>query len=345
MNPFPRRGGFGAGVGALVAVVVALTLSGGAVSSITHQRAVEPLPIADAASAVQLQLMRVVKVVAPTVVQISTSQGLGSGIVYDDKGDIVTNAHVVGNAKKFSVTLASGAVHSATLVGSFPQGDLAVIRLRDVKPQPAPFADSSKIGVGQIVLAIGNPLGLRSSVTEGIVSSLGRTVSEGNGVALPSVIQTSASINPGNSGGALVDLAGQVIGIPTLAALDPEFGGTPAPGIGFAVPSNTVRNIADQLISKGKVVQSGRAMLGVRVATIVGGGVLVSSVTPGGPADKAGIRKGEIILAVDNQPTPSTDVLAEVLATLKPGQKVPVKLLRPGHGTTTVEVTLGQLSQ
>jgi S1-C subfamily serine protease len=175
------------------------------------------------------------------------------------------------------------------------------------------------------------------------VSSLGRTVSEGNGIALPSAIQTSAAINPGNSGGALVDLQGRVIGIPTLAALDPQLGGAQAPGIGFAIPSNVAKRIADQLISKGHVVKSGRAYLGVRVATIVGGGVLVSAIVPGGPAAKAGIKPGDVILEVNGQPTPTADVLVSVLADLHPGQQVPVKLVRHGK-EVTVTVTLGELS-
>jgi putative serine protease PepD len=281
--------------------------------------------------------------VSPAVVQIQTSVGLGSGVVYDDKGDIVTNAHVVGNARRFVVTLAGGERHPATLVAAFPPDDLAVIRLQGANPPPARFADSSKLQVGDIALAIGNPLGLRSSVSEGIVSSLGRTVSEGNGVALPSVIQTSAAINPGNSGGALVNLAGDVIGIPTLAALDPEFGGTPAPGIGFAIPSNTVKLIADQLIRKGHVVRSGRPFLGAQVSSIVGGGILVARVEAKGPAAHAGIRPGDIILSVNGQPTPTTDVLATVLAKVKPGQRVPVLVAR-GAKRITVTVTPGQLS-
>jgi S1-C subfamily serine protease len=124
--------------------------------------------------------------------------------------------------------------------------DLALIRLSAGKPQPAAFADSSQLEVGDIALALGNPLGLRSSVTQGIVSAVGRRVSESNGVTL-STIQTSAEINPGNSGGALVDLSGRVIGIPTLAAVDPEMGGSPAAGIGFAIDSNTVRRVAGAL--------------------------------------------------------------------------------------------------
>jgi putative serine protease PepD len=295
-------------------------------------------PVAD----FQDQLIRVVDAISPAVVQIQTADGLGSGVVFNGKGDIVTNAHVVGNFKTFKITLANG-TFDGTLVGTFPADDLAVVHVKGATPHPATFADSSKLEVGEFALAIGNPLGLRSSVTEGIVSSLGRTVSEGNGAVISSAIQTSAAINPGNSGGALVDLHGQVIGIPTLAALDPQLGGAQAPGIGFAIPSNVAKRIADQLIANGRVVRSGRAYLGVRVATIVGGGVLVSAIVPGGPAAKAGIKQGDIILAIDGKPTPTADVLVSVLANLHPGQKVPVKLRRHGK-EVTVTVTLGELT-
>ena len=296
-----------------------------------------------AVDALESQLVRVVRAVSPSIVQIEAGSGIGSGVVYDDKGHIVTNAHVVAGAQAFTVTLKGGGRHTATLVGAFPANDLAVIRVQGVRLRPAAFASSAKVEVGDIVLAIGNPLGLRSSVTEGIVSSLGRTVNAGGGVVLPSVIQTSAPINPGNSGGALVDLAGRVIGIPTLAALVPELGGSPAPGIGFAIPSDTVRKIADQLVEHGRVRESGRAFLGVRVASIVGGGVLVAGIDPGGPAARAGIRPGTIIVAVANEPTPTADVLVSVLATLKPGQRVPVDLLLPNGRRRTVTVTLGEL--
>jgi putative serine protease PepD len=295
-------------------------------------------PVAD----FQDQLIRVVDAISPAVVQIQTADGLGSGVVFNGKGDIVTNAHVVGNFKTFKITLANG-TFDGTLVGTFPADDLAVVHVKGATPHPATFADSSKLEVGEFALAIGNPLGLRSSVTEGIVSSLGRTVSEGNGAVISSAIQTSAAINPGNSGGALVDLHGQVIGIPTLAALDPQLGGAQAPGIGFAIPSNVAKRIADKLIANGRVVRSGRAYLGVRVATIVGGGVLVSAIVPGGPAAKAGIKQGDIILAIDGKPTPTADVLVSVLANLHPGQKVPVKLRRHGK-EVTVTVTLGELT-
>ena len=203
------------------------------------------------AGAIQQQFVDVIHRVLPQVVQIQTSQGLGSGIVYDNRGDIVTNAHVAGNSRRFVVTAADGNRRPATVVGTDPSNDLAVIRAGGVMPQPATFGDASAVQAGDIVFAIGNPLGLQSSVTEGIVSSLNRSVSEGNGVTLRNVVQTSAEINPGNSGGALVDLSGRVVGVPTLAALDPEFGNTQAAGLGFAINSNTVRSVADRLIAAG----------------------------------------------------------------------------------------------
>jgi S1-C subfamily serine protease len=185
------------------------------------------------------------------VVQIRTPQALGSGIAFDGNGDVVTNAHVVGNSTRLVVTLVSGKSYPATVVGRDVRNDLAVVRLAGGRPRPATFADSSQVEVGDIALALGNPLGLQSSVTQGIVSAVGRSVGEGNGVTLSSVIQTSAEINPGNSGGALVDLSGRVIGVPTLAALDPQMGSGQAPGIGFAIDSNTVQQVATALIRSG----------------------------------------------------------------------------------------------
>jgi S1-C subfamily serine protease len=148
------------------------------------------------------------------------------------------------------ITLAGGGRHRANVVGVDRKRDLAVVHMSGATPNPATFADSSKVDVGDIAIAIGNPLGLRSSVTQGIVSSIDRKLSEGSGVTLSAAIQTSAEINPGNSGGALVDLSGRVIGVPTLAAVDPQIGGT-APGIGFAIPSNTVDRIASSLVASG----------------------------------------------------------------------------------------------
>jgi S1-C subfamily serine protease len=302
----------------------------------------------------------VVQKVLPSVVQITTDRALGSGIVFDAQGNIVTNAHVVGQATKFQVTLADNSqAIPATLVGTYLPDDLAVIKL-DHAPSslhPAHFGDSARLQVGDIVMAMGNPLGLTGSVTDGIISATGRTVTEpaggsAPGATLPEAIQTSASINPGNSGGALVNLAGDVIGVPTLAALEPSGngGGTaPAPGIGFAIPSNVVTDIAGQLVANnGHVVNSHRAQLGVRVATVVDGtgqpvGMGVVSVVPGGPAAAAGVRTGEVITAVNNTPVHSASELAQALAKLDPGQTVPVTLTSPQGGTRTVMITLGQL--
>jgi putative serine protease PepD len=231
-----------------VVVAVSAALAAGCGSAATAGERVSSVPLASAdQTRLQQRFVNIVKAVSPEVVQIRTPVALGSGVVFDARGDVVTNAHVVDNATRFVVTLATGDKHRARLVGRDTGTDLAVVRLTGARPHPASFADSTQIQVGDFALAIGNPLGLRSSVTEGIVSAVGRSVSETNSVTLSSVIQTSAAINPGNSGGALVDLSGQVIGIPTLSAVDPEMGAE-APGIGFAIDSNTVRQVADSLV-------------------------------------------------------------------------------------------------
>jgi putative serine protease PepD len=305
------------------------------------------------ADVLEQQFEQVVKKVLPSVVQINTDSGLGSGVVYDNKGDIVTNDHVVAGARRLQVTTPSSKKPlPATLVGEFAANDLAVVRVRNTPLTPATFGDSTRLAVGQIVLAMGNPLGLSGSVTNGIVSALGRTVSsqrEGAfpGATIAGAVQTSAPINPGNSGGALVTLSNQVVGIPTLTVSDPQIGGAAA-GIGFAIPSNTVKLIADQLIATGRVKESGRAAIGAKVRTVVDlrgdvEGVGVVSVTPGGPADKAGIAADDVILSINGVPTPTTTALAEALAPLKPGQKVKAQILRPDGTRKTVTITLGQL--
>jgi S1-C subfamily serine protease len=283
----------------------------------------------------------VVDAAGPSVVQIRSARGLGSGIVYDGAGHVVTNAHVVAGSTTFQVTLANGSTHKGTLRGVFKQGDLAVVEVSGATLKPARFADSSKVRTGEYALAIGNPLGLRSSVTQGIVSATSRTVSEGAGIALPSVIQTSAAINPGNSGGALVDATGAVIGVPTLAALDPELGGSAAPGIGFAISSNTVRSIVPQLIAHGRVTTSGRAALGIELRTVPGIGTLIAAVTAGGPAADAGIRPGELLVKIGSSAISTTDDVAVALAGYKPGATVPVEVRGP-NGARTVKVKVDQ---
>ncbi|MGW4897798.1 S1C family serine protease [Kitasatospora sp. NPDC004240] len=298
---------------------------------------------------------RVIGDVLPSVVQITTGGGLGSGIVYDDKGDIVTNAHVVGTATTFTVTLANSTrALDATLVASYPDSDLAVIRLSSPPGglKPVKFADSGKVQLGQITLAMGSPLGLSSSVTQGIVSATGRTVTEPEGGGSPgatigNMVQTSAAINPGNSGGALVNLDGQVIGINTLAATDPEGSGGAAPGIGFAIPAATVTSIADQLIKDGKVTNTGRAALGITARTYLDAqyrpaGAVVISATAGGPAASAGLQSGDVITKIGDTPVDSLISLTTALAPLAPGDKVTVTYTRDGQ-SRTAEVTLGTL--
>ncbi|GAA1659667.1 trypsin-like peptidase domain-containing protein [Nonomuraea maheshkhaliensis] len=298
---------------------------------------------------------RVIREALPSIVQINTKVGLGSGIVFDTQGHIVTNAHVVGQATQMNVTIATGgAPRPARLVKSFPAGDLAVIKVdRPDGLKPARFGDSSKLRVGQIVLAMGNPLGLSGSVTNGIVSALGRTVTEPQnpgspGATIAGAIQTSAAINPGNSGGALVDLSGHVIGIPTLAATDPDLGGGAAPGIGFAIPSNTATDIARQIVEKGKVTDTHRAALGIRGSTVIGSdgqpsGVGVASVERGGGAERAGIRAGDVIVSINGKDTPTMAALAETITTLKPGDQARVGLIRADGAKETVNVRLGRL--
>jgi putative serine protease PepD len=335
---FSSRRRAGAGPMRVMLVVAAIAIA--AVVALVD-RGSQPTAAVPSSAALSDGCAQVVETATPSVVQVRSSRGLGSGIAYDDAGHVVTNAHVVAGSTRFQVTVADGSTHPATLRGVFPQGDLAVIDVAGAKLQPARFADSSKLRTGEFALAIGNPLGLRSSVTQGIVSATSRTVSEGGGVALPSVIQTSAEINPGNSGGALVDVSGAVIGVPTLAALDPELGGSAAPGIGFAISSNTVKSIAPQLIEHGRVTTSGRAWLGVDLRTMAGGGSLIADVIPNGPAAQAGLSAGELLVSVAGSPAATTDDIAVALAQQKPGSRVPVRV-RDARGTRTVNVTLGQ---
>ena len=355
--------GWGTAVAALAAVLAACAgcTSGASSTASTPTTAATPAAAAAAPTsaatgglALQEDYVNTIHQVLPSVVEIQTSSGLGSGVVYDTAGHIVTNAHVVGTATTFQVFLA-GSVKAlpAKLTGSYPPDDLAVIQLTESEHLvPAHFADSSKLQVGDLVLAMGNPLGLASSVTNGIISAVGRTVSEPQeagspGATLPDVIQTSAAINPGNSGGALANLANQVVGIPTLAATDQQLGGA-APGIGFAIPSNIVTDIAGQIIKTGHVTNSHRAALGVAVQPVTGSngqsaGAGIVAVTPGGPAAKAGLKPGDVITAVNGMATPDTETLAAVLAGLRPGQQVSVSVTKTDGTNATIKLTLGQL--
>ena len=329
-----------AGAAVAGAVVAAVSLGGGSSSNNPPKTSHARLRPAAAALAFQAAVTAVVHELSPSVVQIQTGSGLGSGVVFDSNGDIVTNNHVVAGGEPFTVT-AGAHSYGASLVGRFAPDDLAVVRVSGAHLTPAAFANSSALEVGDFAIAIGNPLGLRSSVTDGIVSAFRQGVSEGNGVALPLMVQTSAAINPGNSGGALADLQGRVIGIPTLAATDPELGGGTAPGIGFAIPSNLVKDIATQIIRFGHVVKSHRAYLGVEIGDTNGAGVLVQSVTAGGPAAKAGLAGGDVITAVNGHQTPTVDDLTSVVSELRPGTTVALDVVTQHGAHKTLHLTLG----
>jgi putative serine protease PepD len=309
-----------------------------------------------AVTALQQAFVQVVSNVRPSVVQITDSTGLGSGIIYDQRGDIVTNDHVVGSSTSFTVQFLGGRQARATLVGAFPADDLAVIRVKGAPAsvlKPARFANSDHLAVGDIVMAIGNPLAFSSSVTSGIISALDRYVPEPAsgttvGAVLANAIQTSAPINPGNSGGALVNLASEVVGIPTLAAEDPQIGGA-AVGIGFAIPSDTVTEIANQIVLYGHVKNSHRADLGIYASQVYGSsgqpaGVGIDRFTnSASPAAKAGLVAGDVIVAIGTTHVTTLTELTTILAHYKPGGTVKLTYLRSNGTKATAIVTLGSL--
>jgi S1-C subfamily serine protease len=303
-----------------------------------------------------------VKAVQPSVVEITSVSGnqeaIGSGEILTTDGYIVTNDHVVQGFNQFTVTLSNGSNKSAQLVGQDAQDDLAVLKISATGLKPIAFGDSSKVQVGEFSIAVGNPLGLQQSATFGIVSALNRTASEapsGPAGTLTGLIQTSAPINPGNSGGALVDLSGTLIGIPTLGAIDPETG-TAANGIGYAIPSNRVQYVAQQLIAHGQLTSSGQGFIGIQGEDVtpqlaqadnlpVQSGVLITAFANDAagqsPAQQAGLQQGDIITAVNGQPIGSSSDLSGILLTKAPGTQVSLTILR-GTSQQSVTVTLGE---
>ncbi|HKT38331.1 MAG TPA: trypsin-like peptidase domain-containing protein, partial [Ktedonobacterales bacterium] len=314
----------------------------------------------------QQTIINVIRTVQPAVVQIqgqgASGGDIGSGEILpssDSSGSyIVTNDHVVQGQQTFTVLLSSGKQYPATVVGTDPQDDLAVLKINVTGLQPIAFGDSSKVQVGQFSIAIGSPLGLDQSATLGIVSALNRTASEGSGgpaATLTGLIQTSAPINPGNSGGALVDLQGRLIGVPTLGAVSPGSNAS-ANGIGFAIPSDRVVFVADQLIKNGKLVNSGQGYLGISGTDVtpqlasaynlpVQSGVLVlgfsNDAAGASPAQQAGIQTGDIIVAVNGQAVASNADLAGTLLGLSPGTQVTITVVHSGS-QHDVKVTLGE---
>lgn len=338
----------------------------GAASSSVNNNAFQPgskstvaVPQPNGSNADQVR-EAVISKVQPGIVQITVvtgnQQALGSGVIIDGRGYIVTNNHVVEGASSIQVTLANNQTLPGKVVGTDSVDDLAVISITPPAGglSTVTMGDSSQLKPGQEVLAIGSPLGNAETVTRGIISALNRNVSEGqNGPILPDAIQTDAPINPGNSGGALVDLQGNLIGMPTLNAVDTEFN-TPANGLGFAIPVNRIRFIAQQIITDGHVTHTGRPILGITVTTITSAlaeqrhlsassGVLVVDTTAGGPAASAGLKANDVITQLDNRTINSTSDLSAALLQQKPGDSVALKINRGGQ-QLTLNVTLGELS-
>lgn len=289
---------------------------------------------------------------------VSAGVGSGSGIIYDKGGDIVTNHHVVTGATSLSVTLNNGRTYAAHIVGSDAADDLAIIKINAPGLTPARFAAAGSYQVAETVLAVGSPLGLKQSVSSGLISGLHRVEQEGNGAYIANAIQTSAAINPGNSGGALVTLNATVVGMPTLVQTSTTTGAS-VEGIGFAIPSERITFIANQIISKGKVQHTGRAFLGIVPTDSQGQsafsfgfgsppqtsstpGALVERVSADTPAGKAGIQQGDVITGANGQPVTDAQDLLTVLAQAKPGETISLKINRNGQ-TQTITVKLGEL--
>jgi putative serine protease PepD len=271
---------------------------------------------------------------APFPGSSSESSAEGTGWVYDTKGDIVTNQHVVDGATKVRVKFSDGSTYTATVVGTDISTDLAVLHVDapSSKLVPLTLGDSAALQVGDGVVAIGNPFGLDSTVTSGIVSALNREISAPDNTPIEGAIQTDAAINHGNSGGPLLNLAGNVIGV--TSQIQSDSGGND--GVGFAIPSNTVKNVVDQLIA-GKTVK--HALLGVTVTSATNGAT-VGSVESGSGAAKAGVQAGDVITAVDGKSITSSQQLRAVIAAHQPGDQITLTIRRSGS-TKTLDVTLG----
>src|SRR5438067_4147361 len=265
-----------------------------------------------------------------------SSQAQGSGFVYDSDGHIITNNHVVSGASSISVTFADGSKYSAKVVGADPSSDLAVLKVDapSSKLHPLTLGDSTKLEVGDGVVAIGSPFGLSETFTSGIVSALNRDISSTNNFTISGVIQTDAAINHGNSGGPLLNMSGEVVGITTQ--IESDSGGNE--GVGFAVPSSTISSGASKLVN-GKTIE--HPYLGVFVQTAANrSGAQVARVKSGSPAAGAGLKAGDVITAFAGQTIQSPDELTAAVATKAPGDKVSVTYVRNGT-TKTTQVTIG----
>jgi S1-C subfamily serine protease len=280
---------------------------------------------------------------SPSVVSVRREGGLGSGVIVQGNGVVLTNAHVVGDVREVDIGLADGRTLRGRVLGRDPMVDVAVVRVQAADLPTAPLGDSDHLVPGQMAIAIGNPLGLERTVTEGVISAVNRSP---RGFGLDGLIQTDAAISPGNSGGPLLNSSGQVVGINTAVISAPG-----ASGLGFAIPINLANDIAQQLITTGHIT---RAFLGINYTDIddqlasqfklpVRQGVIVTAVEASSPAARAGLHQGDIITRVDGAQISQGADLRRTVRQHKPGDTVRLTVLRP-DGQRTVSVRLAEMS-
>jgi putative serine protease PepD len=324
------------------ALAATLLVGGGVlIGDLASDRNAPPAAVAPAVAgggaAPRTDAGRVYAAVADGVVAVQVGGGSGTGFVIDERGTIVTNAHVVGEASQASVRFGdTGAAVEAEVLGSDPSTDLAVLQVdpSQASPlRPLALADSDAVRVGDDVVAVGHPFGLDRTATAGIVSGLGREIQSPNGFSIDEVIQTDAAINPGNSGGPLVDAKGRVVGVNSQIA---SGGGGGNVGVGFAVPSNTVQDVVPRL-ARGQTIE--RPYLGLTSAAGPGG-VAVAEVTPGGPAARAGVRAGDRVVSVDGRSVSEPSDVTEALDGRAPGDSVELEVERDGT-REQIDITLG----
>ncbi len=289
-------------------------------------------------SVVQISVRSRVGVRTPRGVMPRDVEGGGSGVIIAPDGYILTNSHVVHDSHESIVGLSNGTTMEAEVVGDDPGTDLAVVRVQGSALPAAELGDSERLKVGQLVIAIGNPLGFQYSVTAGVVSALGRSLRAQSGRLIENIIQSDAALNPGNSGGPLVDTRATVVGINTAII---QF----AQGICFAIPVNTARWVAGILIKQGRIVRGFLGLAGqlaplpdnlVRALSLpFPSGVFVSGVSTGSPADEAGLQAGDIILSINDEPTPSVDAIHKLLTQEVIGKRMPMTFLRGGESYKT----------
>ncbi len=268
----------------------------------------------------------------------SAAKAEGTGIVYDSKGDIVTNEHVVDGATSIVVKFWNGKTAKATLVGADKNNDLAIIKVDPSATTltPLSFGNSNAVQTGESVFAIGSPFGLTESLSTGVVSATGRQIESPANTTIANAIQTDAAINHGNSGGPLLDSAGAVIGI--NAQIESDSGGND--GVGFAIPANTVKKVATSLIAGQKVANP---FIGIQIQDAPNGGAQISKITANSPASTAGLQAGDVITAIDSTPVTSVSDLVNAVSADSVGQKVTLTITR-GGASQTVSVTLGATS-